>query len=78
MLVDQTRYPTEHWRIQFYIDRDGLESAIDSIATGMRTYRKAVLTRRPPKPHFASLPHYRPLFIRSYLDFKRFVLDCRK
>ncbi len=79
--VDEKHYPHESRVISFLCERDGTTGALDYCARTSRTYRTAVLTSRKrghARPHFASLPEYRTLFIQSYLDFKRFVLNHRK
>lgn len=56
-------------------------SALDYAEQTMRVYRKAVLTSRKrgfDKPHHASLPEYRPLFIKDYLEFKWIVTSARR
>lgn len=75
--VTERQYPHEWRRISFLCARDGIAGARDYCARTSRAYRTAVLTSRKRghvRPHFASLPEYRAMFIRSYLDFKRFAL----
>jgi len=67
---------SEDSRIQFYINRDGLESAKDSIRMILKVYRKSVLCSKKRghfKPHHASTREFRQAFIDSYLQFKRFL-----
>ena len=61
-------YPEEGNRIQFLIDRDGLDAAIDFVSQTMMLYRKAVVFKRDP----CKSRSYRIKFVRSYLEFKRF------
>ena len=66
----------EQQRIQFMIDRDGLEGATDFARRTMKIYRTAVLKsakRGHEKPHFASTNDWRRKFIQSYLSFKAFL-----
>jgi len=69
-------FQNEGNRIDFYVNRDGLESALISIRILLAIYRKAVLHSRKrgrQNPHFASTPNYRETFIRSYIEFKQFL-----
>lgn len=55
-------------------------TALDYAEQTMRVYRKAVLTSRKrgfEKPHHASLPKYRFLFIQDYLGFKQIIAIAR-
>jgi hypothetical protein len=63
---------SEDARIQFLIDRDGIEAAKEFARRTMRTYRTCVLQNgRNGRPfHFASYGEWKPRFIRSYLAFK--------
>jgi hypothetical protein len=68
---------SEAARLDFIIKRDGLPGAIDFAKRTMTQYRRCVLMdgKNGRKFHFASTLHYRPLFIASYLCFKRFISD---
>lgn len=66
----------EQQRIQFIIQRDGIEGAIDFARRTMKIYRTAVLKsakRGHEKPHFASTHDWKRKFIMSYLAFKAFL-----
>lgn len=67
----------ESKRIQFLVDRDGIEKAKEWCLITARTYRRAVLDKGDmnSQPHFASQPNFRKQFIKSYLHFKRFALE---
>lgn len=64
------RYPrrssTHQDGVEFLIQRDGLDVAIDWVRRTMQIYRRAVLGKR----HFASTADYRRMFIESYCEFK--------
>lgn len=69
---------SEQKRIEFIEQTYGKTAALDFCKRTMRGYRKAVLhsaKRGFTKPHYASLREWRPLFIRSYLEFKRYVFN---
>lgn len=77
----------EQQRIQFMINRDGIDAAVDFARRTMVSYRKAVLRSYKrgygPKSqkgniHFASIPEYRRKFIESYCAFKKFIKDNSK
>ncbi|MCC6536814.1 MAG: hypothetical protein IT162_04645 [Bryobacterales bacterium] len=59
----------EQGRIDFLIQRDGVDSAVEWVRRTMQIYRQAVLN----KQHFASAPGYRPKFIASYYAFKAWL-----
>ena len=60
---------SEQRRIEFLIERDGLQQATDWVRRTMQIYRRAVLS----KGHFAHSHPYRHRFIVSYLEFKRWL-----
>jgi len=69
---DRTRddaLAVEQVRIDFLVQRDGVDSAVEWVRRTMRIYRQAVLNKR----HFASTPDYRPKFIASYCSFKAWL-----
>lgn len=69
-------FQNEGNRIDFLVNRDGLESALESVRVILIVYRRAVLHSRKrghQNPHFASTPNYRETFIRSYAEFKKFL-----
>ena len=61
-------------RLNFLINRDGLESAKQWACFTYKLYRKAVTN----KAHFASKKGYRKKFIRSYCELKSFCSQVRK
>lgn len=66
----------EQERINFIIQRDGIEGAVDFCKRTMKIYRTAVLRSRKrghDKPHHASIPEFRRKFIKSYCAFKKFI-----
>ena len=66
----------EQERINFIIQRDGIEGAVDFCKRTMKIYRTAVLRSRKrghDKPHHASIPEFRRRFITSYCAFKKFA-----
>lgn len=81
-MVAITDVGAETKRIQFYIDRDGLESAIESSKLIYKVYRKSLFmsakhgyhsTKNDKKPHHASFREFRPSFIESCLSFRKFL-----
>lgn len=68
---------SERDRFYFLVNRDGWDDAIEFARRTYKSYRKAVLMhkkRGSEKTHFASLPEYKPAFIRSYLYLKKQVM----
>lgn len=68
----------QEWtRIRFLIERDGLKAALEWCRVTMKIYRTAVLDRGSEnrRPHYANTREFKATFIRSYLDFKQFVLE---
>lgn len=59
----------EYARIEFLIDRDGLQQTTEWVRRTMHIYRRAVLTRG----HFAHSHPYRHGFILAYIEFKRWL-----
>jgi pimeloyl-ACP methyl ester carboxylesterase len=62
--------------LQFILERDGTQVALDFARRTLASYRAAVLCsvkHQAAKPHFASTPDYRRGFIQSYLGFKAFI-----
>lgn len=59
---------SEVQRLNFLIERDGLQAARDWACRTRGLYRVAVLN----KDHYASKGKYRRMFIESYLEFKQF------
>lgn len=57
----------EQQRLDFLIDRDGMEGALEFARRTMVSYRRYVLDRK------RCVRELRPIFIKSYLDFKRFI-----
>ena len=78
---------SEKQRLDFIIERDGLDEAIAFAKRTVVIYRKCVLQsqkklnatpkhlRKFEKPHHASFREFRRKFIQSYCDFKRFISD---
>lgn len=79
-------YPTEHDRIQFLIERDGIEAAKKWCARTAGIYRIAVAqdgiaaltaegeTPPTPKPaHYASYREWRPKFEAAIAEFEKFA-----
>ena len=78
---------SEKQRLDFIIERDGLDEAIAFAKRNVVIYRKCVLQsqkklnatpkhlRKFEKPHHASFREFRRKFIQSYCDFKRFISD---
>jgi hypothetical protein len=68
-------YPEEWRRLGSLVAREGTAAAVDFCRRTMPIYRHALLSRRRAGAHpsFATLAVYRPGFIRSYCEFKRFV-----
>ena len=76
---------SEKQRLDFIIERDGLDEAIAFAKRTVVIYRKCVLQsqkklnatpkhlRKFEKPHYTSFREYRRKFIQSYCEFKRFV-----
>jgi hypothetical protein len=66
----------EEQRLAFIEQRDGVKGTIAFAEQGMQIYRTCVLRSRKrgfDRPHHASLPEYRRVFIESYLAFKNYV-----
>lgn len=61
----------EEDRIDFLIERDGLEAAKKWARNGYKNYRQAVLD----KTHFANNKEYRRKYISGYLCLKRFSMS---
>lgn len=69
---------SEKQRLDFIIERDGLNEAVVFAKRTKVIYRKAVLMSRRrgyEKPHHASFREFRSKFIQSYCDFNRFIKD---
>jgi hypothetical protein len=60
---------SEHARIEFLIERDGLPRATEWVRRTMCIYRRAVLA----KGHFGHSHPYQYRFIIAYLEFKRWL-----
>jgi hypothetical protein len=60
---------SEHARVEFLIERDGLQQTTVWVRRTIRIYRRAVLS----KGHFAHSHPYRCRFIVAYLEFKRWL-----
>ncbi|HKR41494.1 MAG TPA: hypothetical protein VJU59_17765 [Paraburkholderia sp.] len=60
---------SERARIEFLIERDGLQQATEWVRRTMHIYRRAVLN----KGHFAHAHPYRRRFIVAYLEFRRWL-----
>ena len=60
---------SEHARVEFLIERDGLQQNTAWVRRTMQIYRRAVLS----KGHFAHYHPYRHRFIVAYLEFKRWL-----
>ncbi len=60
---------SEHARVEFLIERDGLRQTTAWVRRTMQIYRRAVLS----KGHFAHSHLYRQRFIVAYLEFKRWL-----
>jgi hypothetical protein len=68
---------SEQERLKFVESRDGIEGAKAFAKRTMQIYRSCVLRSRKrgyKNPHHASIPEYRESFIRSYLEFKHYLL----
>jgi hypothetical protein len=66
----------EKSRLTHYESVHGINSAVEFAKRTLAIYRKCVLNSRKSgsdKPHYASLPEYRKLFIKSYLSFKEYL-----
>lgn len=72
----------EQDRLNFIIQRDGIDAAVDFARNTMKIYRKSVLrshkrgygyNSQKGNIHFASIPEFRRKFIESYCAFKKFV-----
>lgn len=61
-------------RIDFLVARDGKLVTRDWVKRTLITYRRAVLDPR----HFASTGEYRPRFLASCLDFRRWLRKNRQ
>lgn len=73
---------TEQDRINFIVQRDGVDAAVDFCKRTMKIYRVSILRSykrgygpKSPKGnvHFASIPEFRRKFITSYCVMKQFV-----
>ena len=67
---------SEQQRIAFIEDRDGSQAAMNFVKTTYDTYRRSLTQSRKrghQKPHHASLPEYRPGFIRSCVEFRAYM-----
>jgi hypothetical protein len=62
---------SEAHRIDFLLRRDGLEATIAWVWRTLRIYRAAVLD----KNHHASSAAFRPNFIQSCCDFRRWLSE---
>jgi len=67
---DKHNFVEEGNRLHFIMQRDGLNGAINFARQTMKIYRTSVV-----KKTFASSPVYKETFIKSYLDFKRFIKE---
>ncbi len=56
-------------RIGLLLERDGPEATREWVERTLAIYRSAVLDRS----HFASLPQYRPGYLASCADFRRWL-----
>lgn len=67
-------------RCNFIARRDGIQAAVAFAIQGVRVYRRSVLTSRKrgfDRPHHCSLPEYRWVAVRVYLEMKRFYFAHR-
>jgi hypothetical protein len=64
----------ENERIEFLVQRDGVEAAVAWVDHTIRIYRRAVLDKR----HFASTSEYRRKFIKAYCEFKRWLRQVQE
>ena len=60
---------SEQRRIQFLLERDGLEATKAFVVRTMQAYRKAVVSRTG----LGAAPEYRTQMVNSYVVFKRFL-----
>ncbi len=69
----------EKRRIEFLIERDGLEATRAWVARTMKIYRQAVLYKGDinKRGHFATTIAFRRKFIESYLSFKKFLRETQ-
>ena len=61
----------EMQRINFLIERDGLDAAKSWVRNTYKIYRRALLNRK----HYANTPEYRPKFINSCLVFRYWLSE---
>jgi len=66
---DREARMSERARIEFLIERDGLQQTTEWVRRTMHIYRRAVLDKR----HFAHAHPHRLRFIVAYLEFKRWL-----
>jgi hypothetical protein len=64
---------TEGARIAFLVARDGEQATFDWVRRTLVIYRRAVLD----PSHFAASAHYRPRFLASCSDFRRWLAGLR-
>jgi hypothetical protein len=64
----------EYARIQFLLNRDGIEATIIWVKRTLKIYRRALLNQR----HFARTPSYRRSFIASCLCFRQWLAAQRR
>ena len=64
-------YGIENDRLNFMINRDGLEKAVEFASQTRDIYRTAVVKKKVAN-------HLRRTYIESYLSFKKFVVDHRE
>lgn len=72
--LDQT-CPTEHARIEFLINRDGLQAAYEWVKRTQSIYLRHVQYLRSEKK---LTPYYRRVFIISCVEFRTFIRNYRK
>lgn len=65
--IDFSLFPTEGYRIKFYLERDGFEETIKVVARTYRMYRLAL------KHGVARDKLFRRSYVRSCLDQRRFL-----
>lgn len=65
--IDLSQYPTEGYRIKFYLDRDGFEETVKVVARTYRMYRLAL------KHGIASDKLFRRSYVNSCIDQRQFL-----
>ena len=65
--IDLSQYPTEGYRISFYLNRDGFDETVKVVARTYRMYRLAL------KHGVARDKLFRRSYVRSCIDQRRFL-----